>query len=285
VRTALLVFATSLATLPFASSQSARDFVISSPRPVIQLVEVEQLPSANFHLTFKNISSQTILEICISAEHGLNEMVCMTGFADGAKLPEPGGTFSMTFDASGFASDSQSGQSTQNSLRVDAVVYTDGTHFGDNAILARLADRMFGDALESKRISDLLSNSTDGGASGLDNVLPQIGTTPLSSTAEAAEGLKDESMPGVSPLVINSYLSSHSQGFLEGVTLATDNALHDINQQRDIAAAPVIGEKYKSQIILRARSHGLSDLAEAYRSLSNSQISYLISFLGAQDEK
>jgi hypothetical protein len=193
-------------------------------------------------------------------------------------LTGPGETFSMFLDASGFASDGQ-----QNSLRVNAVVYADGSRFGEKAILASVASRMFGVALETKRISDLLSNGPDDSAAGLDSVLPQIGTAPPSSPAEAAEALKGESLPGISPSVIDTYLSSPAQGILEGVVSARDDALHEINEKKAIAASPLTGGKKMQQAVLEARLHGRSDLAQKYQALNQSQISYLISFVAGPD--
>lgn len=273
---ALLAVATSIATPSFVSGQSIGEFIISSPEPVIQLAEVEQIPPANnLEFTFKNNSDHTILEICISAQRGPREMVCMSGFSNGAKLRGPGDTFSMKFDASGFAFQGQ-----QNSLRVNAVVYTDGSHFGENSTLATIASRMIGVTLETKHISDLLSESSDKSAIGLDGVLSQIGTAPPLSSAEAATQLKGEYLSGVSPLVINSYLNNPTQGFLEGVIHARDIILHDINDKKAIAASPLTGGAYKRQTVLEARLNGLSDLAQKCQVLLQSQIGYLSSFLG-----
>lgn len=277
-RTALLAFATGFAMLSFASGQSISDFVISSPQAVIQLVQVEQIPpSNNLYFTFRNASDKTILNICISAQSGL-EMVCMEGFDNGAKLPEPRGTFSMSFDASGFASGGQ-----QNNLRVNAVIYTDGSHFGESTVLATLRGRMFGVALETKRVSDLLSSGPDGSAAALDNVLLQIGATAPATKAEAVETLKGESLPGISSSAIDSYLQRPTQGILEGVASARENVLRDIDDQKSIAASPLTGSTKKQQIVLEARLHGRSDLAQKYQALLQSQISYLISFMGGQD--
>jgi hypothetical protein len=276
LRAALLAFAMCLAMHSFASGQSISDFVISSPQPVVQLVQVEQLPSRNLDFTFSNASNKTILEICISPQRGPNEMVCKLGSANGAKLSGPGETFSMSLDAGGFASDGQ-----QNTLRVDAVVYTDGSHFGKQRTLADIASRMVGVALETKRISDLLSNGPDLSATGLDSALPQIGTSSPLSPAEAAGELKGESLPGISQLVVNSYLSSPTQAFLEGVALERSAVLREVNEKKALAALPLTGSKNKQQAVLEARSHGRSDLAQKYQTLNQSQISYLISFIGA----
>jgi hypothetical protein len=277
LRAALLVFS-GFEMLSFASGQSVGDFVISSPHPVVQLVQVEQLPSKNLNFTFSNASNKTILQICVSAQRGFREMVCESGFTNGAGLTGPGETFSMNFDASGFASDGQ-----QNSLRVNAVVYTDGSHFGEIETLDTIRSRMFGVALETKRISDLLSNGSDDSVAGLDSVLPQIGTTPPSSIAEAAETVKGQSLPGISPSVISSYLMTPTPGILEGVAQARDNVLYEIDEKKAIAASPLTESKDKQQAVLEARLHGRSDLAQKYLALHQSQISYLISFLGGRD--
>ena len=278
LRTVCLVLATSLGIIPLASGQSTSDFVISSPEPIVQLVQAEQTPSANLSFTFRNISNKTILEICISAPLGPREMDCMTGFDNGAKLLAPGDTFSMNFEAASFASDGQ-----QNSLRVNAIVYTDGSHAGEQKVLARIENRMLGVALETKRISDLLSRCTEDGITGLESVLPQIGTSSLPSSAEAAESLKGEYLPGISHLVVDTYLSSHTQGLLEGVVNARDILHREIDQEKALAESSLTGGEHHRQIALRAGKHGLSDLAQEYRLRSQTQINYLIAFLGERN--
>lgn len=280
LRTALAASTTICAMISLASGQSIGDFVLSSPGPIVQLMQVEQLPSNNYHFTFRNISNRTILEICISAPAGPHEMVCMSGFANGAKLPGPGDTFDMTFDHRGFTSSDASGQPPQSTLRINAVIYTDGSHSGESKMLATLANRMVGTALETKRTSDLLSNCPNGSVVGLDNVLPQIGTSPPLSSSEAAEALRSTSLPGMSPVVINSYLNSHGQGFLEGVTNARDIALDKIGKEKALASMPLAGSKDRQQRISSAKSSGVSELAQKYQSLSQAQIGYLVSFLG-----
>jgi hypothetical protein len=279
LRTALIALTTSFATLSLASGQSISDFVISSPRPVIQLVQVEQIPPENNpYFTFRNVSDKTILAICISEQRGPKEMVCDSGFSNGSKLTGPGETFSLSLDANGFASDGQ-----QNSLRVNAVIYTDGSHFGESTMLARLRGEMFGVTLETKRVSDLLSNGPDDSAAALDGVLSQIGTTRPSSKDEAARILAGESLPGISPLAIDSYLRRPTQGILEGVVSVRDNVLHDIEDEKSVAALPLTGGTKKQQAVLEARLHGRSDLAQKYQALLQLQISYLISFMGGED--
>jgi len=204
--------------------------------------------------------------------------VCQSGFANGAKLTGPGETFSMSFDPSGFASDGQ-----QNTLHVNAAIYSDGSHFGENALLAKLASEMFGTALETKRTSRLLSNCPDDGVPGLDSIIPQIGASAPSSSAEAAKTLKEESLPGISALVINSYLSSPTQSLREGVLEVRENAMREINEKKAIAASPLTGSRSKQHIVLEARLHGRSDMAQKYQALSQLQISYLISFIGGQN--
>jgi hypothetical protein len=279
LRTVLLVLATSVGAISLASGQSTSDFAISSPEPVVQLIKVEHLPgtSGSLHFTFSNISNKTILEICISAPNGL-EMVCQSGFANGAKPTGPGDTLSFSMDPDGFAPDGQ-----QNSLHVNAIVYTDGSHMGEQRILAKEEDRMFGLALETKRISDLLSNCADGSVAGLDSVLPRIGANQPTKV-EAAEAVRGESLPGISRSVIDIHLSRlHMQGLFEGVAELREVALRDINEKKAMAASPLTGGKKMQQAVLDARSHGLSDLAQKYRLLSQTQIGYLSSFLGERN--
>lgn len=261
-------------------AQSVTDFVISSPQPAIQLSKVDRIGSNNLQFTFTNNSSKTLLEICISAQRGAYEMVCKVGSANEAKLPGPGDTFSMNFDASGFSSDLQ-----QSTLRVNAVVFTDGSHFGERKVLASIASRMFGMALETKRISDILSKSTDPSAMGLDGVLTQIGASLPSSPHEAAEGLKGQSLPGVSAVIISSYLNGPTSEFQSGVALARGSALREISDKKALALQALSGSQTKRTIVLEARSRGLSDLAQKYSALDQAQTAYIISFMGAANEQ
>ena len=263
--------------IPPASGESINDFVITSPEPVIQLVQVEQLPlpSNNIRFTFRNTSNKTVLEICVSAPREPREMDCMNGFiSNGVKLPEPGDTFSMNFDGRGFSSDGQ-----QNSLHVNAVIYTDGSHVGEQELLADLENQMFGMALETKRISSILSSCPDDGIAGFDDVLSKIGVGRPSTSAEAAHGLDGVSLTGIPPSEIELHLALHAQGLLDGVVNARDYVHHEIDQEKAVAASPFEEGTHHQQIVLKARSHGLSDLAEQYRLRSQSQTSYLISFL------
>lgn len=276
MRLSIVLVLTSFGTFSASPGQTVHDFVIVSPEPAIQLVQVENLPPNNLRFTFRNASSKPMLEVCISAQRGAKEMVCKLGAANGAKLPAPGETFSMSFDGSGFASDSQ-----QKTLSVDAVVYADGSHFGGKRTLANIESRMVGEALETKRISDLLSNSSDLGAAGLEKIAAQIGPSAPSSPVEVAENLKGESLPGVSPQVVDSYLSRPNQAFLEGVALERNAVLREISEKKALAASPLTGSTNKQQAVLGARSHGRSDLAQKYQALNQSQINYLNSFMSA----
>lgn len=264
--------------VPLASGQSTSDFAVSSPQPVVQLVGVQRLLSKNLSFTFRNISNKTILDICISAERGPKEMVCKAGFANAATLPGPGQNLSMSFDARGFAADTQSG-----TLKVDAVIYTDGSHFGDRAVLANAASQMIGDALETNRISNLLSDGSDESVAGLDSILPQIGTRPPSSGAEAAETLKGVSLPGISQSLVNSHLATPDQNFLQGVLLARNAAIRDISQKKTMASLPITGSQNKQQAILEAKLHGRTDLAHKYQALNQSQVNYLVSLMRGRD--
>jgi hypothetical protein len=205
-------------------------------------------------------------------------MVCHVGFANEATLPGPGQTLSMSFDASGFAPDTQSG-----TLNVDAVIYTDGSHFGDRTVLAKAAGQMLGDALETKRISDLLSNGSDQSVAGLDSILPKIGTRPPTSGAEAAETLKGVSLPGLSQLVVNNYLAKPDSSLLQGVSLARTEIINEISQKKTMASSPVTGSQKKQQAILEAKLHGRADLAHKYQARNQSQINYLVSFMRGRD--
>jgi hypothetical protein len=272
-RAALLTFA-GFAISPFASGQSTSDFLVVSPQPAIQLLQVEKLPSNSLQFTFSNTTNKPILEICISAQRGPNEMVCKLGGTNEAKLPAPEETFSMDFDPRGFPLDGQ-----KNTLSVDAVVYSDGSHFGKKEILADMAIRMAGIALESKRISDLLSNSPDLSAAGLDSVVSQIGTSAPSSPAEAAEELKGESLPGISVSVLDRYRNSPNHAFLEGVALERNAVLREIEGKKTLAALPLTGSKNRQQAVLGAKMHGRSDLAQKYQALNELHVSYLKSFI------
>ena len=194
------------------------------------------------------------------------------------KLPAPEEPFSMNFDPRGFSSDGQ-----QNTLIVDAVVFSDGSRFGRREILSDLAIRMAGIALESKRISDLLLSSSDPSATRLDDVTAQIGTSAPSSPAEAAEELSGESLPGISLSVLDRYRSNPNHAFLEGVALERSAVLRDIEEKKTLAALPLTGSKNKQQAVLEAKMHGRLDLARKYQALNELHVSYFKSFIGSDN--
>ena len=288
--TILIALVMSFGITPLASGQSTRDFTVLLPEHVVDLVQVEQTPSNNLQFTIKNASNKTILELCISAQRGskFEEMVCMHGFGGGGTLPEPGATMSFIFDAKEFVSDGQLGEPLQKSLRVYAVVYTDGSHIGSKNILDKIEDHMIGVALETKRISDILAACPDDSANGLDSVLPQIGTSPSSTTnADAADRLagklQGQSLPGIDQSYIDSHLNLHTTDFLDGVALARDRALAEIDSLKATAALSPGGGIVMSKIVSTARLHGRADLARKYQLLSQSQITYLAAFKGERN--
>jgi hypothetical protein len=262
--------------------------MIVSPEHIVDLVQVERTPSNSFGFTFKNTSRKTILELCISAQRGstFEEMVCMHGFGGGETLPAPGSTMSFLFDAEEFVSDEQPGQPSEKSLVVYAVVNTDGSHIGSKNILNKLEDHMLGVALETKRISDLLAACPDDSVTGLDVILPKIGTSqPSTTSADAVDrlvgNLSGKSLSGINQAYINSHLSLHTTDFMDGVALARNHALYEINDMKATAALSVGRGIGTSRNVSEAQLHGRADLARKVKLLSESQIAYLAAFKGA----
>jgi hypothetical protein len=292
-RTHSIALIIGIAVTSLASGESTRDFTILSPEHVVDLVQVEQTPSSALQFTFRNASNKAILELCISAQSGskFEEMVCTHWYAGGETPPKPGDMMSFIFDASDFVSDGQSGgQSLQRSLRIYATVYTDGSHIGPKSALDQIEDHMIGVALETKRISDMLTASPDNSVTGLNSVLPQIGTSPPSTTSadavdRLAGKLRGQSLPGIDQSYIDSHLNLHSTDLLDGVALARNRALSEMENLKATAALPHSGGKVLSHIATEARLQGRADLARKYQLLSMSQITYLAAFKGARNAR
>lgn len=281
--------------IALTSGQTTDDFTIVSPEHVVNLVQVEQTssnasqPNA-LQFTFTNSSNKTILELCISALRGskFEEMVCMHSFAGGGTLPGPGATMMFTFDANDFVSEEQPGEPQQRSLRVYAVVFADGSYIGAKNELDKIEDLMIGAALETKRISDILAKSSDDSITGLDSVLPQIGTSPPSTAdPDAADRLigklQGQPLPGIDQSYIDNHVNRHTTDFLDGVGLARDRALYAIRDLQATAALSPSGGAVMSNAVSEARLHGRADLAREYQLLSASQITHVAAFKGERD--
>jgi hypothetical protein len=284
-----ITFLAILGAPSLASSQAPSDFTVVSPEHVVDLVQVEQTPapSNGFRFTFKNVSSKTILALCISALHGshVEQMDCMYAF-EGGTPPSPGGMVTFVFNANGFVSD----QEADRSLHVNAVVYTDGSHIGAKNILDKIEDEMLGSALETKRISDLLAACPDESVTGLDSVLPQIGPhvpsmNDVAAAGELAGKVRGQSLPGIDQSYVNSHLDLHATDFLSGVANARDRAIYAANDVKTTATLQSSGSAVVSEAVAEAKSHGRADLAQRYQLLSGSQVTYLVAFKGERDAR
>jgi hypothetical protein len=70
-----------------------------------------------------------------------------------------------------------------------------------------------------------------------------------------------------------------------GLKQARENGLYDVRDKIAVESQSLTTDKHHQQVEREARLRGRIDLAQKYKMLLQSQIGYLISFLGNLDEK
>ena len=248
---------------------------MEAPPNSVKLISVGQgMALGTLKFTFENVSGKTIIVFFVGNLHGSE--VGLDGFIAGMGAVTPGATTSLVFGSQDF---SAGGQITKE-LRVNAILYDDGSGFGPDK--AQIEDRMLGEALETKRDAALLAASPDPSISGFDKVEAQIRSKPLNTNAEAIQSLRGITLPGISQTLINERLAHSTFYVWAGAhaarqqTLLVEIGVIKSNDARAMARS-VIGE-------LEKRSHALSDLAKKYSSLSEWQVQYLQKVFQGEDQ-
>jgi hypothetical protein len=258
--------------------QSTTDWRLDAPPQTVELVQVDQLTSDGLRFTFRNVSNKAIVEYCASASE--KEMACVDGFLQ-EDLQNPGSTMTLNFSSQGLVSDGDS----NHVLHLKAIVYADGSHVGTHAVLDDIEDRMLGAALETKRILNILSESTDDSIRGLDNARSELAIVSPSDALVAASQMKGISLPGIPQSYIDSRLSRCAVGIMEGMTAVRDLLSREIDDEKEIAAMSPSGKSQSARLLIeRAALHGRSDLAQKYQARSKDQIEQFRSFAGGRNE-
>lgn len=258
--------------------QSTAEWTLNAPPETIQLAQVEQLGADNLRVSFTNVSKKSVLYYCVSAPE--REMACGDAFLI-EKVFIPGSTMTLTFSSNSFVSNGQ----PNRVLILRAIVYTDGSHIGEQAVLDNIEDRMLGATLETRRISDILSNISDDSVHGLEDARPKVMIGHPADASEAANQIKAISLPGISQSYVDSHLGRHAIGILEGVTAARENASWEFKDEETLAAISPSGRSHHGRSLTEdALSHGRVNVAQTYQERSKAQVNHLSLFIGAQNE-
>jgi hypothetical protein len=264
-----------LATCLPSGAQCVGSWVLHGPPHGINLVQVT--PSAGgIHFELDNISSKAIIEFLVAAPDG--NKTGLDAFMSPSSAVPPGGRLKVNFGVADFAH----GACPDETLQVEGVVFSDGSHVGTADTLRMLEDRMLGEALETKRDIDLLAGNPDQTAAGLDSALDQISRTPPSTPAGAANTERGIALAGVPPAYIRAHINAQSSGLLVGVSVARQNILLDLNNGRSAAAgaaslSPKLRQKHP-EFFMPSESSFLTDYAEKYRKRSAIQSEIVNSF-------
>lgn len=250
-------------------SQDVGSWTLQAPTSTFQLINAESLNYGAWRFTLKNTSAKPIIEFAIgSVGDNRENAVENDSFPDAAGAIQPGATATAVLSV---ASDVQE-------LRLEAIVWSDGSHSGNPKFLRQFEGRMIATTLETKRIADLLERSPNHDISAADSVKQAIGPAEPGDTADAANSIRGVDLPGVPRSYLDEHLNVPSMHHLNGVSMVRHMALSEIDRQTQLATFQGDSAR-QSNTANDAAAHGLTDLAAKYRSLNAAQTSTLIGFM------
>jgi hypothetical protein len=272
-----IVFCSGLPLL--AQVPDVSDWKVATPPNAVQLATVERVMDNVVKLSFKNTTEKTVVEFRVYRPDGKGPNETGTGldaFTSGTGTIAPGATMPVTFGEK-----DSSGNQASHSLRIAAIVYSDGSSVGEKRALDEIVDEMVGAALEIKRDADLLAASPDPSLAGIDAAAEKIGRTIPSSDAEAVDSVRGIELNGIPQSVVDARVSRHSSGFLVGVNRARQMFLLDLNLAKSNAeATPEKSSQEFQDRMKQLQSHVLADLAGKWAATSQSQTQTLQVLLG-----
>jgi hypothetical protein len=268
-------FLTSLALVAgrvVGMSQDLAGFTLQAPPNTVQLINAAPDAHGGWRLTLKNVSSKPIVECeigSVSSKNSADEN--LAGFetfsVGGTGAFQPGATEDVTFSP---YADSQE-------VRLEAIVWSDGSHDGNPKWLRELEDTMIGMTLETKRIADVFEGSTDRSLGAAEPIRDKVGRRPPHSPSEAGQSLQDVDLPGVSRSYLDEHRNSPSVGFQHGVSQARQGALSEINEQARRAGTPGYS-KAAADFANDAKNNAFTNLAATFRARNAAQIEILKGF-------
>jgi hypothetical protein len=204
VRATILCISLCWSMSAVTSGQVVAGWALESAPNSLELITVDQSTNGSLlKLTFRNTSKKRIIDLRIAAPSG--NVTGLDAFTTGVGTVEPGEKVSVTFGKHDFSV----GNHMEQSLKVEAIVYADGSHQGSPKTLDLIEDEMLGVALENKRDSDILATSPDPSAAGLDAVLDKIGRSIPSTSDDAVRSVRGISLPNIPQSYIDNRVSRH----------------------------------------------------------------------------
>lgn len=289
-----------------ARCQNLTDWKVDAPPNSVQLVSVEPVGDVedNFlKFTFKNVSGKSIIELRVLGPDGAGEGRDWFD-NDGAAL-QPEASFSLDFSKH----DRNNANNEPRALRIDAVVYSDGTRAGKKKELDDLEGEMIGGALERKRDTSILTASPDPSIAGFDVVAEEIAkplpsaqidptaeaasdaprrvvlhgipqTYTLSSAKELADSLRGIALDGVPQSYIDRYLDHPDPGFYGGVLSTRSYVLVRIEVVKSNTAITADLPQDYREYRKKLQSHALADLAQKFSAVCEKQAHFYRTYLG-----
>ena len=231
-----------------AIAQKVADWTVKAPPNTVQLVGVKAVAGGGLQFLFKNVSGKTIVAFRVaspefngsSTEKGFDAYLTLTG--EGRAMP--GTTMSANFDEKDFSS----GNQTDRTLRVEAVVFGDRSWVGSSKGMDAVEDEMLGIALEAERDAEILEQrkggvqdqgTVNGAAQGLVSAAAKIGKTmALPATALEIAAIRGLGLPGVPQSYIDARVNRPGSNVALGVNLARAYVLAKIEDKRSYPFRP-----------------------------------------------
>ena len=258
-----------------AMAQNVADWTVQAPPSTVQLVGVKAVSAGGLRFNFKNVLKKTIVEFKVASPefNGSSTERGVDAFTTGIGEVKPGGTMSVNFDEKDFSS----GNQTDRTLRVEAVVYTDGSYVGSKKELDSIEDEMLGAALETERVANLLATSREIIFGPNSYPEEKVGKPLASPTVEEAAAVRGIVLPGISQSYIDARINRPASRVAFGVNLARASLLADMeNKKKQVTMPSTVPQ-------MRDDSPGdpATELAQKYSTLAKKQVHIISGFITA----
>lgn len=257
-------------------AQSPSGWNLVAPSESIQLNHIEEFNAGlGKRFTFKNVSGRTIIELRISSPGGTT--VGLDAFMTGAGAVGPNSEVDMTFSASDFA---LSG-TQKKELRVEAIIYQDGTCIGNKQELSEVLDEMVGATLATKRALQTLDLAPDKSLSGVEDALSRVRLEKVNS--HSPESLRGISVEGVPQFFVNQHLDNGTKALKTGASGAFDIVLLNLTNAKSTVERWNASTHGRSKRAQQAASQLVSDVSSEVQSRLSKQAIVLKSLKGCSN--
>jgi hypothetical protein len=254
--------------------QEVSGWILQAPPKSVELSSVSSSTSGKA-FTFRNVSGKTIIEFLVQSPTG--NMTGVDGFTLNSGSIPPGELLTAHFGDKEFVVKGN----PDESLRVAAIVYGDGSHTGMANVLNMLEDQMLGAALETKRCSEALSESGDPSITGLESAVARINSNPLASPQDSMKEVQGVVLSDLPTDYIHDHIAVASYGLHSGVRSARDAIDAQIDNERKASEQEIPASVLQKHpdVKFPSKSTIASDLARQFEERAKAQSAVLRGFI------